>query len=129
MLVQAEASNTPRVQRGRTLTVRRTAWKRSRSIVGTFQSACGASIYAAWSMFAGAPPALGLLGHEFSHRLSDMSGRPLEGCLLIAGEFDLHDGFETAATELARDSDIGAPDPVLALEPGCARQDALLVAN
>src|SRR5438552_1827437 len=62
-------------------------------------------------------------------QLADGGDRFVEGGLLFAVERDLDDALDTAGADHDRDADIEVLDPVLAVEPGGAGQDALLVAQ
>src|SRR5687768_11027431 len=63
--------------------------------------------------------------HRLAHRLRALA----EIGALLRRELDFDDLLEPLSTELARDAEEKAGHPVLALEPGGARQHALLVVH
>src|SRR5712664_2139788 len=65
------------------------------------------------------------LVHRFLHRLEG----PLEHGLLLGSELDLVDLLDPAGADGDGHAHVVAPHAVLSVEEGCAREDALLVAQ
>src|SRR5690606_20150257 len=64
---------------------------------------------------------------EGPHRLANRLGRPLECGSLLGGKLDLDDLLEPLAAELTRHPEEETLHAVLALQPGGAGEDTLLV--
>src|SRR6266404_7230594 len=71
----------------------------------------------------------GVLQLYRAHRLADGVRALRQGIALLSGKLYFDDLLQAATTKLARDAEEKARHPVLALEPGCAWKNALLIEN